>query len=121
MAPGAVVRDLAVLQKLHQVGSGDVDEVGCLLGGQLGVDRHHGDGVALGGLSEQLQQVLEHALSKDHLDLLVAAVSRDTHHLLRPKARQRSERVTGCVLLGGGRQVFFSYRAHADESGRPAE
>ena len=43
---------------------GDVEEIRRLLGGQLGVDGRHGDGIALSGLTEQLQKVLEHALRR---------------------------------------------------------
>src|SRR5690349_7337708 len=42
-----LVRDLALDEQLDQRRTGDVEEVGCFLGGQEGVVRCHRDGFAL--------------------------------------------------------------------------
>ena len=88
-------RDIARFHQTDQEGSRDVQVVGGLLHGQLGVAAWHGDGVAGGHVLEDLEE--QYSDRRWDFDGLASLVTGDTERQSTAGAQERTEALAGCA------------------------
>ena len=109
------IGDLAFLEQLHEVGPRHVEQVCSLLGGQLGMHRRDGDGVAVGDLGQDVNEQVERMPWNLQSGVGVVCLERDRSGVHRgvptEKPIQDVDRVgrLACCGLIGDRELMIQY------------
>lgn len=84
VGPDFLTSNLAGIQQLHEVGSGDIQHIGGLMRSEFGVHRHQRHGIAFGHLREQIEYQANRAGRQDNRLMMLVVTELDLQRLLGP-------------------------------------